>query len=288
MNRIVYVNGEYVPEADAKVSVFDRGFLFADAVYEVASVVHGCLIDNAAHLARLQRSLRELAIEAPWSPQDIVKIQKTLVERNRLEEGLVYLQISRGVADRDFACPPGAQPTLVMFTQARPIIANPKAQRGLSVITVADVRWRRRDIKTVGLLGAVMAVHEARQAGVDDAWLVEDGYITEGSSSNAFIVTADSRIVTRDLSSDILAGITRAAVLRLCAEYGLELEQRPFTAAEAAVANEAFITSASSFVLPVINIDGKSVGDGEPGPVAKRLRELYIAQALEEVAERGQ
>ncbi len=284
MNRIVYVNGEYVPEPDAKVSVFDRGYLFADAVYEVTSILHGRLVDNAAHLARLQRSLREVGIEVPWSPQDIAAIQKTLIERNRIEEGLVYLQISRGVADRDFACPPGCQPGLVMFTQARPIVANPKAQRGLSVITVPDVRWRRRDIKTVGLLGAVMAMQKARQAGVDDAWLIEDGFVTEGSSSNAFIVTADSKVVTRHLSSDILPGITRAAVLRLCVEYRLELEERPFTPAEAAVASEAFITSATSFVLPVVNIDGQPVGAGKPGPTAQRLRELYIAQALEEVS----
>ena len=172
---------------------------------------------------------------------------------------------------------------MVMFTQARPILANPKAQRGLSVITVRDIRWRRRDIKTVGLLGAVMAVHAARQAGADDAWLVEDGFVTEGSSSNAFIVTADSRVVTRNLSADILPGITRAAVLRLCAEYRLELQERPFTLAEAAAASEAFITSATSFVMPVVSIDGVPVGAGTPGPVAKRLRDLYVEKALEEI-----
>ena len=284
MNRIVYVNGDYVPEAEAKISVFDRGYLFADAVYEVASILGGRLVDNAAHLVRLQRSLDELGFEAPCSPEEIVNIQETLIERNQVEEGLVYLQISRGVADRDFACPPGCKPGLVMFTQARPILANPKAEQGLSVISVQDVRWRRRDIKTVGLLGAVMAVHTARQAGADDAWLVEDGFVTEGSSSNAFIVTADSKVVTRNLGTDILAGITRAAVLRLCAEYQLGLEERPFTLAEAAAANEAFITSATSFVLPVVSIDGEPVGDGSPGPVAKRLRDLYIETALDEVS----
>ena len=284
MNRIVYVNGDYVPEADAKISVFDRGYLFADAVYEVASILRGRLIDNTAHLVRLQRSLGELGIEAPCSPEEIVRIQQKLIERNQVEEGLVYLQISRGVADRDFACPPGCKPGMVMFTQARRIIANPKAERGLSVITVQDVRWRRRDIKTVGLLGAVMAVHAARQAGADDAWLVEDGFVTEGSSSNAFIVTADSKVVTRHLSPDILPGITRAAVLRLCSEYRLELEERPFTLAEAAAANEAFITSATSFVMPVVSIDAEPVGAGTPGPIAKRLRDLYVEKALEQVA----
>ena len=286
MNRIVYVNGELVPESEAKISVFDRGYLFADAVYEVAAILRGRLVDNAAHLSRLQRSLREVDISVPWSGEEIAGIQETLVERNQVEEGLVYLQISRGVADRAFACPPECEPGLVMFTQARPILANPLADSGMRVITVPDIRWRRRDIKTVGLLAAVMAMHAARQAGADDAWMVQGGCVTEGSSNNAFIVAAGSKVVTRQLSPDILPGITRAAVLRLCAEYELELEERPFTLEEALQADEAFITSATSLVLPVVSIDGQPVAAGRPGPVAKRLRELYIEKALDEVASR--
>lgn len=279
MSRIVYVNGDYLPEEDGKVSIFDRGFLFADAVYEVSTVIDGKLVDNDAHLARLRRSLGELAIAPPAADAEIVAIQNELIRRNDLTEGVVYLQISRGAADRDFAYPKDATPTLVMFTQARSVIDSPKAETGIKVISLPDIRWRRRDIKTVGLLASAMAKQAAVEAGCDDAWFVEDGYVTEGGSNNAFIVTQDGTLVTRQLSNDILHGITRAAILRLADEDKVRLEERKFTLDEAFAAKEAFITSASTFLFPVVSIDGKVIGDGKPGPVAKQLRSHYIDAA---------
>lgn len=282
MSRIVYVNGAYLPEEDARISIFDRGFLFADAVYEVSSVLGGKLVDNAAHLARLDRSLAALSMAAPASHDEITAIQKSLIARNDLTEGIVYLQVSRGVADRDFAFPAAARPSLVMFTQVKAIIAAPLAARGLSVITVPDLRWHRRDIKTVGLLAPSLAKQQALDAGADDAWMVEDGFVTEGSSNNAFIVTLDGRLVTRQLSSAILHGITRRAVLAIAEREGLTVEERPFTPEEACEAAEAFITSASSFVLPVVRIDDRVLGNGVPGPVAEKLRAQYIEIAQAE------
>lgn len=284
MSRIVYVNGEYVPEEEAKVSVFDRGFLFADAVYEVSSVIGGKLVDNKAHIARLERSLRELKMDWPCTPEELVEIQRELIRRNDLDEGVVYWQISRGAADRDFAFPVGAKPTLVMFTQARPICDVPAADEGIAVVTVPDIRWGRRDIKTVQLLAPSLAKMAALEAGAKDAWLVEDGYVTEGSSNNAFIVTMDGKLVTRQLSSDILHGITRRVVLEIAKREGLTVEERPFTPEEAYEAAEAFITSASSFVMPVVKIDERILGNGVPGPVAGKLRRLYIETAKAEAA----
>ncbi len=283
MSRIVYVNGEYLPEDQATVSVFDRGFLFADGVYEVSSVLHGRLVDNAGHLARLHRSLKELEMAAPVSDAEIEAIQKALIERNDVQQGLVYLQVTRGVADRDFAYPEGVQPTLVMFTQSKNLLQNPQAERGLRVITTEDIRWKRRDIKTVGLLAPSMAKMIAKRAGADDAWLVEEGKVTEGSSNNAYIVTRDGTLVTRQLGNEILAGITRKAVLELARTSDLKIQEGAFTVPEALDAAEAFITSATTFVMPVVNIDGQPVGDGCPGPVTRRLRELYISMALQEV-----
>lgn len=281
MGRIVYVNGEFLPEEDAKISVFDRAFLFADGVYEVSSVIDGKLVDNAAHLKRLRRSLDELGMPRPAGDDEIARIQKEIVARNHVVEGTVYLQVTRGAADRDFAFPKDAKPGLVVFSQARPVLDTPAARNGISVITVPDIRWKRRDIKTVGLLPASMAKQQAIEAGANDAWMVEDGYVTEGSSNNAYIVTADGTVVTRHLGNEILHGITRAAVLRLSDEHGVAVEERAFTVDEALAAKEAFITSASTFVLPVVRIDGHAIGDGTPGPVAKRLRELYIERARE-------
>ena len=280
MSRIVYVNGEFVPEEEAKVSVFDRGFLFADAVYEVTSVLRGRLIDNAAHLARLERSLDEIGLESPLPVADITAIQQELVDRNRLDEGVIYLQVSRGAADRDFVFPEDAEPTLVMFTQVKELEHDPKARSGIRVISTPDIRWGRCDIKTTALLAACLAKQAASQAGVDDAWFVADGLVTEGSSNNAFILAPDGTLITRQLGSEILPGITRQVVLALCDETNLRFEERPFSLDEAWAASEAFITSASSFVYPVIAIDGKAIGDGRPGPVATRLRELYVAKAL--------
>ena len=286
MSRIVYVNGAYLPEEQAKISVFDRGFLFADGVYEVSSVLRGKLIDNQGHLARLHRSLNELDMAAPASDAEIETIQKALIEKNNVDEGLVYLQVTRGAADRDFAYPEGVKPSLVMFTQQKNVIASPQAGKGISVISVDDIRWKRRDIKSVGLLAPCMAKMQAKAAGADDAWLVEDGYVTEGSSNNAFIVNAEGNLVTRQLGNEILAGITRKAVLKLAQEQRIKIEQRPFSIEEAFNAREAFITSATTFVMPVISIDGNPVADGKPGEVTRRLRELYIETALDSIGER--
>lgn len=286
MSRIVYVNGAYLPEEKAKISVFDRGFLFADGVYEVSSVLRGKLIDNQGHLARLRRSLNELDMAAPASDAEIETIQKALIEKNNVDEGLVYLQVTRGAADRDFAYPEEVKPSLVMFTQQKNVIASPQADKGISVISVDDIRWKRRDIKSVGLLAPCMAKMQAKAAGYDDAWLVEDGYVTEGSSNNAFIVNAEGNLVTRQLGNEILAGITRKAVLKLAREQRIKIEQRPFDIEEAVSAREAFITSATTFVMPVISIDGNPVADGKPGEVTRRLRELYIETALGSIGER--
>ena len=282
MSRIVYVNGAYLPEEEAKISVFDRGFLFADGVYEVSTVVDGRLVDNAAHLARLQRSLGELEMAAPGTPEEIEAVQREMIARNGVEQGLVYLQVTRGAADRDFLYPEDAAPSLVMFTQIKNVIDNPTAARGISVITLPDIRWRRRDIKTVGLLAASMAKQAAMEAGADDAWMVEDGLITEGSSNNAFIVTQERTIVTRALSNDILHGITRRAVLAIAERQGLTIEERSFSPEEAYEAAEAFITSASTFVMPVVRIDNRILGNGVPGPVTEDLRRLYIEMAKNE------
>ena len=279
MPRIVYVNGQFVPESEAHVSIFDRGFLFADGVYEVSSVLEGGLVDNPAHLARLERSLGELRLASPVAAHEITRVQKALIERNNLVEGLVYLQITRGPADRDFAYPAEPKPTLVMFTQEKSIVASPLAERGIAVITVPDLRWARRDIKTVGLLAPSMAKQAALEAGASDAWMIEDGFVTEGSANNAYIVTGSGAVVTRHLGNEILHGITRAAVLRLAREHQIAIEERAFTVEEAKGAAEAFITSASSFVTPVVSIDGETIGSGRPGAVAGRLREIYIESA---------
>jgi len=280
MSRIVYVNGEYLPEEDAKISVFDRGFLFADGVYEVSSIINGKLIDNEAHLIRLQRSLDELAMPAPCSMSDIETIQNEVVSRNGVEEGMLYLQVSRGAADRDFAFPKGATSSLVMFTQAMKLTESPASEKGLNVITLPDLRWHRRDIKTVQLLYPSMCKQEALNQGADDAWLVEDGFVTEGTSNNTWIVTKENVLVTRQLSNDILHGITRRAVMALCEERQIKVEQRPYTVKEAQDAKEAFISSASAFVMPVVSIDGVKLSDGKPGELKKRLRTLYLEEAV--------
>ena len=278
MNRTVYLNGEYLPEDEAKVSIFDRGFLMADAVYEVVSVLDGKLLEFSGHIKRLERSLGELNMAKPKNFDNLLDIHRTLVARNNVQEGGVYLQITRGVADRDFVYPKDAEPTLVMFTQERPIIESPAAKTGMRIISTEDLRWGRRDIKTVQLLYPSMAKMMAKAAGVDDAWLVEDGFVTEGTSNNAYIVK-DGKIITRSLSHDILHGITRASVLRYAAEAQMIVEERNFTIEEAQSADEAFITSASAFVTPVIEVDGAKLGGGTPGPVAGRLREIYIEES---------
>ncbi len=280
MTRTVYVNGDYVPEQDAKISVFDRGFLFADGVYEVTSVLDRRLVDFAGHMARLDRSLSELDMPSPATHAEIEAIHRRLIEENDLTEGLIYLQVTRGAADRDFLYPEEPKPSLVLFTQSKPLIETAAAANGLRIAFVDDIRWGRRDIKTVQLLAPSMCKMAARAEGADDAWMVEDGHVTESTSSNAYIVTKGGRIVTRNLSNSILHGITRAAVLRLAREAQMEVEERPFTPEEAQGAAEAFVTAASSFVTPVVEIAGRTLGDGTPGPVARRLREIYIEEAL--------
>ncbi|WP_416914973.1 MAG: D-amino-acid transaminase [Roseicyclus sp.] len=276
MTRTVYVNGEYLPEDQAKVSVFDRGFLFADGVYEVTSVLGGKLIDFAGHAKRLQRSLDELQMANPVTEDELLEIHRELVRANGIEDGLVYLQITRGAADRDFAYPKEATPTIVLFTQAKPGLADsPLANTGMKVISIEDQRWGRRDIKTVQLLYPSMGKMMAKAAGADDAWMVEDGHVTEGTSNNAYIVKGNT-IVTRHLGTEILHGITRAAVLRFAREAQMVVEERPFTIEEAKAADEAFITSASAFVMPVVEMDGQPIGSGTPGRVTARLREIYL------------
>ncbi|WP_425093960.1 D-amino-acid transaminase [Tropicimonas sp. S265A] len=279
MSRIVYVNGEYVPEEEAKISVFDRGFLFADGVYEVTSVLEGKLIDFEGHAKRLERSLSELEMPAPVTMDELLEIHRELVARNEVTEGMVYLQVTRGAADRDFAYPAEVKPSLVLFTQSKSIADTPVVQTGIRVISIPDARWGRRDIKTVQLLYPSMGKMMAKAAGVEDAWMVEDGAVTEGTSNNAYIVTRDGTIVTRHLGTEILHGITRAAVLRFAREAQMKVEERPFTIEEAQNAQEAFITSASTFVMPVVEVDGAQVGDGKPGPVATRLREIYLDES---------
>jgi D-amino acid aminotransferase len=276
MTRIVYLNGDWLAEADAKVSIFDRGYLFADAIYEVTAVLDGKLLDYAGHAARLKRSLGEIGISCPLSDEDMLAVHREIVERNGLREGLIYLQLSRGVADRDFLFEEDMQPTLSLFTQAKSVIDNPKARTGISVVTLEDQRWKRCDIKTVQLLYPSLAKMEAKRRGADDAWLVADGLVTEASSATAHIVTRDGRLVTRPLGREILPGITRSSVIDLARAAGMPVEERAFIPEEAKGAGEAFITSATNFVLPVVEIDGVPIGTGKPGPAAANLRNLYI------------
>ncbi|WP_319761060.1 D-amino-acid transaminase [Maridesulfovibrio sp.] len=276
MSRTVYVNGAFVPEEEASVSIFDRGFLFADAIYEVTAVIDSKICEWEGHVARLERSLGEIGMGMPMSSEELLEIHRELVKRNDMEEGAIYLQITRGAIDRDFVMPKDLEQTVVLFTQAKKLTGEKK---GLRVVSMPDIRWARRDIKTVQLLAASMVKTEAKKQGKDDAWMVEDGFVTEGSSNNTYIVTAEGKIITRNLSNSILPGITRKSVLRIAEEMKMEIEERPYTIEEAQKATEAFMTAATSFVTPVLEIDGVELGDGTPGPVSKRLCEVYIEEA---------
>ena len=279
MARTVYVNGEYLPESEGKISIFDRGFLFADGVYEVSAVIAGKLVDYESHMERLGRSLRELRMDWPCTREELDAMHQELIRRNGLDEGIIYMQVTRGAADRSFNFPKEkVKPTLIAFTQAMRLADNPDAATGIRAITTPDLRWARRDIKTVMLLAPVLGKQEAHEKGALEAWMVEDGHVTEGTSSNAYIVK-DGKIITRALSNEILAGCTRRALLRLSREHGVEIVERSFTPEEAYAADEAFLTSASQFVMPIVEIDGHRIGGGQPGPVVRKLRELYLKEA---------
>ena len=282
MSRVAYVNGRYLPHRNAMVHVEDRGYQFSDGVYEVCEVRDAKVVDERRHLTRLRRSLDELRIRLtmPFSALSIV-LHET-IRRNRVRDGIVYLQVTRGVARRDHAFPaPQTAPSLVVTARNLDGSKREKeAQQGISVITLADLRWARVDIKSIALLPNVLAKQAAREQGAREAWLVDSkGFVTEGSSANAWIVTSDGKIVTRPADHGILRGISRAVVLDVIAALGLELEERPFTVAEAYAAREAFVTAASQIVLPVIRIDGRAVGNGHPGSIATTLRHEFHRHA---------
>ena len=282
MSRIAYVNGRYVPHHTAMVHVEDRGYQFADGVYEVCEVRAGRLIDERRHMLRLQRSLAELRIAAPMGTTALSVVLKETVRRNRVRDGIVYLQIGRGVARRDHAFPaPDTKPSIVVTARSHDVVKNEKAAaEGIGVITMPENRWDRVDIKSVALLPNVLAKQAAREAGAKEAWFVDKrGYVTEGSSTNAWIVTRDGKVVTRAADHGILRGITRGVVFEVIAEQGLQLEERPFTVEEAHAAREAFVTSASQIVMPVVSIDGRTVGNGAPGLVATALRRDFHRHA---------
>ena len=285
MTDIVFVNGDYLPKQEATISVFDRGFIFGDGVYEVVPVINGKMVDKIYFLERLARSLSELEIEWPCSSDDVIAMMNALITRNAIVEGMVYLQITRGIADRDFAFPAGITSSIVAFASVLNLINNPAAESGIPVITTPDLRWKRRDIKSVNLLGQVLAKQDAYARGGKEGWMIEDGVITEGVSSSAYIVK-DKTIITRPLSNEILPGIRRRTLLELCAAESIKLEQRLFTLDEALGADEAFISSATTIVLPVVSIDGQKISSGEPGPITRKLRARYIARLIDESEER--
>ena len=278
MSRIAYVNGTFVAEEDAKVSIFDRGFLFADGVYEVTPVVNGRLVDYDAHVERLTRSLGELKMPWPCTVPELRKMHEELIARNQLVEGIIYMQVTRGVADRMFNFPKDIKSSLVAFPQVMKLVDNPNARTGVKIVTTPDLRWARRDIKTIMLLAPCLGKEEAYQKGAAEAWMVEDGKVTEGTSSNAYIVKGN-KIITRPISNSILNGCTRRTLFRMAKEHGVEIEERLFTPEEAYEADEAFLTSASQFVMPITEIDGKRIGGGQVGPVVRKMRELFLEEA---------
>jgi D-alanine transaminase len=285
MTRIIYVNGRYLPYAEAAIHPEDRGNQFGDAVYEVCEVREGHLIDETRHMTRLERSLGELGIPKPMSRAAWSRVLRETIRQNRVRHGLVYLQVSRGVAKRDFFFPaPDTLPTVICL--ARPTNAakgETLAAKGIAIVSAPDIRWGRCDIKTTMLLPASMAKQRAREHGANDTWLVdEQGFVTEGASANAWILDGEGRLITRGLDHALLGGITRATLIDLLKREGITMIERPFTIAEAQAAREAFVTSATSIVMPVVSIDGKPIGNGAPGLLAQRLRSHF-----HEVAERA-
>ena len=280
--RTVYVNGVFMPEDQARISIFDRSVLFADGVYEVTAVIGRKLLEFDGHMARLSRSLKELDMPERYSRQELLDVHRALVEKNDLDEGVIYLQITRGAADRDFDFSElDAEPGLIMFTQTKNLLSSPLVERGQNIKLVEDQRWGRSDIKTVQLLYSSLMKTRAKKDGADDVWLCRDGMITEGSSNNAYIVTGDDEIITRELSNEILHGITRASVLEVARKHQMKVIERAFSIDELKNAKEAFSTSASSFVNPVVSVDGKAIGTGKPGAVTTALREHYLKASLE-------
>ena len=281
--RIVFVNDEFINETEAKVSIFDRGFLFADAVYEVTAIIDGKILEWDGHITRLKRSLKELDIKMPIETNKLLDIHYKLINKNNLTEGLIYLQISRGEDDRSFDYPDSnVKPTIVLFTQVKSLQESKLSKIGMKVISVPDMRWARRDIKTVQLLAPSMCKMMAKKSNKDDAWMVQDGFVTEGTSNNAYIITKDNVLVTRNLSNDILAGVTRRSILKYAKEAKVRIEERPFTIEEAKNASEAFVSSATTFIGPVVEIDNEIIGDGKPGKQSLRLREIYIGESMKE------
>ena len=279
MKRIVFLNGEYLPEQEAKISIFDRAVTFGDAIYEVAGVLDGKLVDFEHHMQRYFNSLEKLSIESPLSQPDILQAFRQLVELNQLDEGLVYMQVTRGTAERDFVWPEDIRPTVFMFTQAKTVSENEAGQSGVSLASTADIRWARRDIKSVNLLAQVLAKKAAHDAGAYEALMIDtEGYVTECGSTSFFIVR-DKSILTRPLNNDILPGVTRRAVVRLCNNQGLRLVETRFTLQEALTADEAFISGASSYILPVVKIDDQDLNAGNPGELTLRLRQIYLEYA---------
>jgi D-alanine transaminase len=278
--RTVYVNGEFIAEQDAKVSIFDRAFLFADSVYEVTSVLNGKLVDFDNHIKRLKKSMKELDFAPTINEEEFLSFHRKLVELNEIKEGIVYLQVSRGIAERDFAFPDSkTELTITAFTQKKDLIDNPSVHNGISIITVDDLRWKRCDIKTIQLLYPSMAKTEAMKQGADDAWMVQNGYVMEGSSNNAWIIKGKN-IYTREADNLILKGITREAVINVAKLLKYKVIAKQFTVTEAENADEAFITSATTFVTGVVKINGSKLSSGKPGIFTKALREAYIKQAL--------
>ena len=286
MTRIAYLDGEYLPLAEAKVSALDRGFLFGDGIYEVAGVLDGALVDADGHLARFDRCLREIDIRLPFPIERFTGIALELVARNALAEGLVYFQVTRGAGERAFATATDPAPTVFGFTQARSIRHSPQVATGMALKSVPDLRWKRRDVKSISLLAQVLATREALAAGADEALMVEDGFVTEGGSSSIMIVDDAGAIIARPLGESILPGITRQSLAALCAERQIRFVERPFTLEEAFAAREVFLTSASKFVMPVTRIDGRPIADGAPGALTLRLRDIYMEHA-EATAVRG-
>jgi len=279
MDGIVFLNGEYMEADKAKVSVFDRGYMFGDGIYEVVPVVNYTVLDREPFLDRLDRSLCELDLKWPMSKDKFLDMIDNIVKKNNIKEGGVYMQVTRGVAPRDFSYPKDTPTTCTAFGFKKDVIDNPYATSGVKVAIVEDIRWKRRDIKSIALLGQCMAKEEAKQKGAFEGWMVEDGYVTEGTSSSAYIVK-DGVIITRPLSNSILPGIRRKLLIEIANEHDILIEERLFTPQEALNADEAFLSSATTFVLPIIEIDGKKIGNGKPGPVFEKMRKMYIESAL--------